>query len=302
MVAQTIDGKAVALNLQQEIKTLIDPLETKPALAVILVGDDPASAVYVRSKARTCESIGMGSVQHILPKNITQDALLDLIDSLNKDENIHGILVQLPLPSPLSEEEILAHIAPEKDVDGFHAINAGLLSMGSSQAIIPCTPLGCRILIKSQQLELAGKNAVVIGRSNIVGKPMAHLLLQENCTVTIAHSQTQNLPDICRKADILVAAVGRAEMITGHYVKEGAIVIDVGMNRVKDKNTAKGYRLVGDVNFDEASQQSAFITPVPGGVGPMTIACLMVNTCVCYFRQKNQPLPERLKQLMHGYL
>ncbi len=298
MVAKIIDGKAISQGLQQEIKSIIAPLEEKPTLAVILVGNDPASAVYVRSKAKTCRALGIGSNQQIFNKNITEDSLLALIDELNKDEKIHGILVQLPLPKHLSEEKILAHIAPEKDVDGFHAMNAGWLSMGSSQAIVPCTPMGCRVLIKSVQADLSGKNAVVIGRSNIVGKPMANLLLQENCTVTVAHSRTQNLQDICRNADILVAAVGKSEMITAEYVKPGALVIDVGMNRVLDESTAKGYRLTGDVKFDDVSQKAGYITPVPGGVGPMTIACLMVNTCLCYFKQKHQPVPEGLKRLL----
>ncbi len=302
MTAEIIDGKKVAQAVKEEVKALIAPLPSRPSLAVILVGNDAASGVYVRAKARTCEELGMGSSQHILDENISQAALISLIEKLNKDDNIHGILVQLPLPAHLSEEAVLAHIDPLKDVDGFHAVNAGLLSLGSAQAVIPCTPLGCRILIKNAQPNLAGKNAVIIGRSNIVGKPMANLLLQESCTITIAHSRTQNLKDICQTADILVAAVGRAEMVTADYIKQGAIVIDVGINRIEDSHAPKGYKLVGDVDFEGASQKAAYITPVPGGVGPMTIACLMVNTCVCYFKQKKQALPERLTALMQGIL
>ncbi len=302
MTAQIINGKEVSLAVQQEIKQLIASLEEPPKLAVVLVGDDAASAVYVRSKAKTCEALGMGSRQHILSKDTDEASLLDLISDLNKDVHTHGILVQLPLPSHLDEEKILAHIDPAKDVDGFHPINAGLLSLGSHHAVVPCTPLGCRMLIKNIEKDLSGKNAVVIGRSNIVGKPMANLLLQESCTVTIAHSRTQNLKQVCLNADILVAAVGRAEMITADYIKEGAIVIDVGINRVEDNSAAKGYQLTGDVDFASAITKAAHITPVPGGVGPMTIACLMVNTCVCYFQQKNQPLPKRLKELMQGLL
>lgn len=302
MTAQIIDGKKTAIALQEEVKKLIAPLEKKPTLAVVLVGNDAASGVYVRAKAKTCKALGLGSSQHILDENTDEASLLALIKRLNQDENTHGILVQLPLPSHLDEEKILAHIAPEKDVDGFHPVNAGLLSQGSSQAVIPCTPLGCRMLIKQVEKNLSGKNAVVIGRSNIVGKPMAHLLLQESCTITIAHSRTQNLKEICQNADILVAAVGRAEMVNADYIKKGAIVIDVGINRIEDKSLDKGYRLAGDVDFASASTKASHITPVPGGVGPMTIACLMVNTCVCYFKQNKQPLPLRLTELMQGLL
>ena len=290
-----IDGKAFAAKLREGIATQVAELKSKhgltPGLAVVLVGEDPASQVYVRSKGRQTVEAGMNSFEHKLDAATPEDELLALIAKLNADESVHGILVQLPLPKQISEEKVLAAIRPEKDVDGFHVINAGLLATGG-EGMVPCTPLGCLMLLKDRLGNLSGLNAVVVGRSNIVGKPMAQLLLKESCTVTIAHSRTRDLPALCRTADILVAAVGRPEMITGEYVKPGAAVIDVGINRVPAAEEGKT-RLVGDVEFATAAEVAGAITPVPGGVGPMTIACLLANTVTAACRQHGVEEPAR---------
>lgn len=284
-MAQIIDGKAVAESVREEITRraarLLETSGKRPGLAVVLVGEDPASQVYVRNKDRTAEACGFHSVKHTLPVETSEQDLLKLVDRLNNDPDIHGILVQLPLPGHIDESKVLRLIRPEKDVDGFHPVNVGLLTTGErGSALVPCTPAGCLVLLKRTLGDtLSGKNAVVVGRSNIVGKPMASLLLQENCTVTIAHSRTVNLPDVVRTADILVAAVGRPQMIRGDWIRPGATVIDVGMNRIPAPERGEGKtRLVGDVAFEEAADHANAITPVPGGVGPMTIAMLMVNT------------------------
>ena len=283
--ASIIDGKAIAESVRGEIAnraaSLLTETGKRPGLAVVLVGEDPASQVYVRNKDRAAEACGFHSVKHTLPAETAEKDILALVDRLNQDEDIHGILVQLPLPPHVDESKVLRLIKPEKDVDGFHPVNVGLLTAGERQhALVPCTPAGSLVLLKRTLGDtLSGKNAVVVGRSNIVGKPMASLLLQESCTVTIAHSRTRDLPDVVRAADIVVAAVGRPEMIKGDWIKEGATVIDVGINRIDAPERGPGKtRLVGDVAFDEAVNFAAAITPVPGGVGPMTIAMLMVNT------------------------
>ncbi len=272
MTAQLIDGKAIALETRKALRPRVEALIEKgitPGLTVIMVGDNPASAVYVRNKEKASQKLGMnGTVLH-LPEETVEEELIALVKKLNADDTVHGILVQLPLPKHIEEKKVLNAIDPQKDVDGFHPVNAGKLLIGE-KAYVPCTPKGVIRLLKTTGVELSGKNAVVIGRSNIVGKPMALLLLQENCTVTIAHSRTQNLSEITKQADILVAAVGKPNFVSGDMVKPGAIVIDVGINRVEDK-------LIGDVNFDEAKEVASFITPVPGGVGAMTIAMLMEN-------------------------
>jgi methylenetetrahydrofolate dehydrogenase (NADP+)/methenyltetrahydrofolate cyclohydrolase len=263
-----------------------------PGLAVVLAGENPASQVYVRSKLKLARELGFHSVEHRPAADISKAALIDLIASLNADEAVDGILVQLPLPSHIGAEEAIAAIAPEKDVDGFHVVNAGRLFIGKP-SFVPCTPLGCLHLIKSARPRLAGLNAVVVGRSNIVGKPMAHLLLAEDCTVTIAHSKTQDLGAAVSKADILVAAVGRPSMIPGVWIKPGAIVIDVGINRVPALEEGKT-KLVGDVDFESARHVAGAITPVPGGVGPMTVAYLMANTCRAAFLRQGLPWDEAL--------
>jgi methylenetetrahydrofolate dehydrogenase (NADP+)/methenyltetrahydrofolate cyclohydrolase len=277
-VAHIIDGKTFAAKLRTEIAEQVSTLHADhgviPGLAVVLVGKDPASQVYVGSKARQTVECGMRSFKHELPDDSTQEALLALVAQLNADPAVNGILVQLPLPGHIDENAVISAIDPAKDVDGFHVINSGKLAVGQP-ALVPCTPLGCSLLLKDHLGDLSGKNAVVLGRSNIVGKPMAALLLQENCTVTIAHSRTQNLAEICRSADILVAAVGRPEMVKGDWIKPGATVIDVGINRIQRDGKNK---LVGDVDFASASEAAGAITPVPGGVGPMTIASLLRNT------------------------
>ncbi len=283
-----IDGKAFASNLLLQITADVALMgashRLQPGLAVVLVGEDPASRVYVRNKARTTVQVGMESFEHRLPADTTQETLLGLIAGLNEDRAVHGILVQLPLPAHLDSAAIIAAIDPEKDVDGLHVINAGRLAAGLP-GLVPCTPLGCLLLLKDVLGDMSGLNAVVVGRSNLVGKPIAQLLLQENCTVTIAHSRSKNLPEICRSADILIAAVGRPEMLRGAWVKPGATVIDVGINRVPAEDGKT--KLVGDVAYSEALGIAGAITPVPGGVGPMTIACLLRNTLTAAKRIAN---------------
>ena len=266
-----IDGKEIALKIRADIKQEIAALKIRPGLAAILVGENPASKVYVRNKRKACEEAGIVSSEHALPEHTSEADLLSLIDKLNNDPAIHGILVQLPLPKSLNERKVLDAVTPEKDIDGFHYMNVGKL-VANENGFYPCTPLGVIALLKAMEVTIAGSHAVVVGRSNIVGKPMALLLLHENATVTICHSKTKNLPEICRQADILVAAIGKAKFVTADMVKEGAVVIDVGINR-----TEAG-KLVGDVNFEAVSEKTFAITPVPGGVGPMTIAMLLKNT------------------------
>ena len=284
-MAEVIDGKSVAADVVQKVKALTAELSakgaTRPGLAVVIVGEDPASQVYVASKSRTAKECGFHSIQHTLPAETTEAQLLKIIGDLNADPSVHGILVQLPLPGHVDSGKVIQTIAPEKDVDGFHFINVGKLGTGELEtAFVPCTPAGSMLLIERVRgKDLSGLNAVVVGRSNIVGKPMANLLLAANCTVTIAHSRTKDLPALARTADILVAAVGRPEMVKGDWVKPGATVIDVGINRIPAPEKGEGKtRLVGDVAYDEAARVAGAITPVPGGVGPMTIAMLMANT------------------------
>ncbi|SNZ07483.1 bifunctional methylenetetrahydrofolate dehydrogenase/methenyltetrahydrofolate cyclohydrolase FolD [Cohaesibacter gelatinilyticus] len=284
MTAERIDGKSIAADLRDKIaveaKKLIDETKIVPGIAVVIVGEDPASKVYVASKGKAAKECNFHSVQHTLPEDTPEADLLVLIEKLNTDDAIHGILVQLPLPNHINESKVLNLIRPDKDVDGFHPINVGLLTAGErDKALVPCTPAGSLILAKRVLGNLSGKNAVVIGRSNIVGKPMAALLLAESCTVTIAHSRTKDLPEVVRGADIVVAAVGRPQMVKGDWIKEGACVIDVGINRIDAPERGEGKtRLVGDVDYDSAVERAGSITPVPGGVGPMTIALLMANT------------------------
>ena len=287
--AKIIDGKAFAANLRESLARRAGVLKEKhglvPGLAVVLVGEDPASQVYVRNKAKQTVEVGFQSFEHKLDTDTPEADLLALVEKLNGDEAVHGILVQLPLPGHIDSQKVLDSIDPAKDVDGFHAINIGRLWSGM-EALVPCTPLGCSLMLKDTLGDLSGLNAVIVGRSNIVGKPMAALLIKESCTVTICHSRTQDLAGVCCEADILVAAVGRAEMVRGDWIKPGATVIDVGINRVDAPEKGEGKtRLVGDVAFDEASQVAGAITPVPGGVGPMTIACLLVNTLSAACRQ-----------------
>jgi len=292
--ATIIDGKAFAARLREKIAARVALLKKDhgltPALAVVLVGEDPASQVYVNAKGRQTEEAGMESITHLLPPDTPEQELLDLIDSLNSDAKVNGILVQLPLPDQIDETKVIDAIDPEKDVDGFHTINVGRLWVGQ-EAPVPCTPYGCLLMLKDTLGDLTGKRALVLGRSNIVGKPMAALLLAEHCTVTIAHSRTKDLQARCLEADILVAAVGRPQMVPGDWIKPGATVIDVGINRIdapekgaNEDGTPKT-RLVGDVNFDEAALVAGAITPVPGGVGPMTIANLLRNTVIAACRQ-----------------
>lgn len=278
MTATIIDGRAVAEKLRQRVSERTAELTAKgtvPGLAVVLVGNDPASQVYVASKTKQASAAGIRHFDYRLPATTTTEELVRLVRELNERSDVHGILVQLPLPNQVDANVVLAAIDPAKDADGFHAINAGRLALGQ-EATIPCTPLGCLILIREVERELAGQRALVIGRSNIVGKPMAHLLLQNDCTVTIAHSRTRDLPKVCAEADIVVAAIGRPKAISGGWLKPGATVIDVGINRVDAGNGKTA--LVGDVDFASAVQRAGAITPVPGGVGPMTIACLLLNT------------------------
>ena len=294
--ATRIDGKAKAAELSAEItaetEILLKEHGLQPGLAVVIIGEDSASQVYVRNKKRTAEACGFHSVQHMLAEDTSQVQVLELIGKLNNDSAVHGILVQLPLPDHLDEHVITQSILPTKDVDGFHYVNIGKLTAGdTADAFVPCTPAGCMLMIEDHLgSDLSGKSAVVIGRSNIVGKPMAALLLKESCTVTIAHSRTRDLPGECRQADILVAAVGRPEMVKGDWVKPGATVIDVGINRIEKEDG--GTRLVGDVEFDSASEVAGAITPVPGGVGPMTIACLLHNTLQQACRLNDLEVPD----------
>ncbi|NMF87345.1 bifunctional methylenetetrahydrofolate dehydrogenase/methenyltetrahydrofolate cyclohydrolase FolD [Aromatoleum petrolei] len=301
MKAEIIDGKQAAERLRTEIGRQVVRLREQhlltPGLAVILVGEDPASQVYVRNKARQAREASMASFEYRLPYSVPQEKVLELIARLNEDPAVHGILVQLPLPPQVDADRIINAIRPEKDIDGFHPLNAGALATGGD-GMVPCTPLGCLMLLKHRLGDLSGLRAVVLGRSNIVGKPMAALLLRESCTVTVAHSKTRDLADECRRADILIAAVGRPRMVHGDWIKPGATVIDVGINRI-DTPDGKG-RLVGDVDFESAAEVAGAITPVPGGVGPMTIACLLLNTLEAACRQHGLPVPQGLMEAAWG--
>ena len=290
--AKIIDGKSVAARLRGRIAAAVAELRqqhnARPGLAVILVGEDPASQVYVRNKAKQTEEVGMRSLEFRLPADTPEERLLDMVRELNEDAEVDGILVQFPVPDGIRQARVVETIDPEKDVDGLHPLNMGRLA-GGLEGMVPCTPLGCRILARNEAAEMHGEmrglHAVVVGRSHLVGKPVAQLLLADHCTVTIAHSRTRDLPDVCRQADLLVAAVGRAEMLRGDWIKPGAVVIDVGINRVAPAGGKP--RLVGDVAFEEARQNAGAITPVPGGVGPMTIACLLGNTLTAACRRRN---------------
>ena len=294
-MSKIINGKEIAQDLRNKLKQEISDLKNKtnsvPGLAVVQVGNVAASSVYVKAKTKSAIEVGIEVIDHHLPKEITEVELLKIVDNLNKQNNVNGILVQLPLPKHINEQLVLDSIHPDKDADGFHPLNVGKLSIAShndENLLIPCTPYGCLLILKGLGIDLSGKNAVVIGRSNIVGKPMAQLLLKESCTVTIAHSRTKNIEEICKNADILVAAVGRPKMVKGDWIKKGAIVIDVGINRITIEIEGEmKNKLVGDVDFDEASKNASAITPVPGGVGPMTIACLLRNTTIA-FKNKNK--------------
>lgn len=283
MTPVLIDGKKVAADVRARLVKEIEELKAAghtPGLAVVLVGEDPASQVYVGSKVKACAELGIYSQKWALPAETTQEELVQLIHQLNADDRIHGILVQSPPPPHIDEEAVILNIDPRKDVDGFHPANVAKLVLEDETGFVPCTPLGCMELLAAYGIPTAGKHAVVIGRSMIVGKPMANLLVAKNAnaTVTVAHSRTRNLPELCRSADIIVAAVGRPEMVTADYVREGAVVLDVGINRIADSSSPRGYRIVGDVNFEAVKAKCSYITPVPGGVGPMTIAMLMANT------------------------
>jgi methylenetetrahydrofolate dehydrogenase (NADP+)/methenyltetrahydrofolate cyclohydrolase len=298
MTAQIINGKAFAERVRGQVAEHVARLRVDhaivPGLAVVLVGEDPASQVYVRSKGKLTVEVGMHSVEHKLDADTPETDLLAVINKLNADPTIHGILVQLPLPKHLNEDLVIGNIDPVKDVDGFHISNVGLLGTGQ-KSMVPCTPLGCLMMLRDHFGSLSGRDAVVIGRSNIVGKPMAQLLLGDSCTVTVAHSRTKNLPDVVRRADIVVAAVGRAEMVVGDWIKPGAVVIDVGINRIPAPEKGEGkMKLVGDVDFASCIGIAGAITPVPGGVGPMTIACLLANTLTATCRANNLPEPEGL--------
>ena len=293
-MTSVIDGKAFSEKLVEDMAGYAAQIKEltgeAPGLAVVLVGEDPASQVYVRNKGERTKAAGMRSIEHRLPEDTDEATLLALIDDLNNDDTIDGILVQLPLPDQIDADKVIQSIAHEKDVDGFHLMNVGALSTGQD-ALVPCTPFGCLLLLRDQLGSLSGMNAVVLGRSNIVGKPMAQLLLAENATVTIAHSRTKNIEDVCRQADILVAAVGRPDMVKADWVKDGAIVIDVGINRVPAPERGEGkFRLTGDVDYQDVAEKAGAITPVPGGVGPMTIACLLRNTVVACARRHNLTL------------
>ena len=289
-MTKLINGKEIAQNLRNELKKEIYNLRAKtgkvPGLAVVQVGNLTASSVYVKSKTKSAKEVGIEVIDHHLNEEASEEELLKLVLTLNNQENVNGILVQLPLPNHINEQIILDSIHPDKDADGFHPLNVGKLSIAShndENLLIPCTPFGCLIMLKGLNINLAGKNAVVIGRSNIVGKPMAQLLIKESCTVTIAHSKTINLPDICKNADILIAAAGKPKMIKNNWIKNNAIVIDVGINRIEvEKNGETKTKLVGDVDFEDVKEKTYAITPVPGGVGPMTIACLLRNTTISF--------------------
>ena len=298
MSAQIIDGKEFAANVRSQVAEHVVRLKADhgitPGLAVVLVGEDPASQVYVRSKGKLTVEVGMNSIEHKLDIDTSETDLLAVVDQLNNDPAIHGILVQLPLPKHLNEDLVINSIAPAKDVDGFHISNVGLLGTGQS-SMVPCTPLGCLMMLRDHFGSLSGLDAVVVGRSNIVGKPMAQLLLGDSCTVTIAHSRTKDLPDVVRRADIVVAAVGRPEMVLGDWIKPGAVVVDVGINRIAAPERGEGkMKLVGDVDYASCAQVAGAITPVPGGVGPMTIACLLANTLTATCRANGLPAPKGL--------
>ena len=298
MSAQIIDGKEFAANVRNQVAEHVVRLKADhgiiPGLAVVLVGEDPASQVYVRSKGKLTVEVGMNSIEHKLDFDTSETDLLAVVDQLNNDPAIHGILVQLPLPKHLNEGLVINSIDPAKDVDGFHISNVGLLGTGQS-SMVPCTPLGCLMMLRDHFGSLSGLDAVVVGRSNIVGKPMAQLLLGDSCTVTIAHSRTKDLPDVVRRADIVVAAVGRPEMVPGDWIKPGAVVVDVGINRIAAPERGEGkMKLVGDVDYASCAQVAGAITPVPGGVGPMTIACLLANTLTATCRANGLPAPEGL--------
>lgn len=297
MAAKIIDGKEFAANVRALVAKQVSKLKNDhniiPGLAVVLVGEDAASQVYVRNKHASTVEVGMNSYEHRLPADTSESDLLELISELNNDAKVHGILCQLPLPKHLDEELVINSIIPEKDVDGFHISNVGMLATGQ-KSMVPCTPLGCLMMLRDHHGSLSGLNAVVVGRSNIVGKPMANLLLRDSCTVTIAHSRTKNIEDICRRADIVIAAVGRPEMITGDWIADGATVIDVGINRIPHPDKEGKFKLVGDVDFASASAKAGAITPVPGGVGPMTIACLLANTLTACCRSNGLDEPEGL--------
>ena len=297
MAAKIIDGKEFAANVRALVAKQVSKLKNDhniiPGLAVVLVGEDAASQVYVRNKHASTVEVGMNSYEHRLPADTSESDLLGLINELNNDAKVHGILCQLTLPKHLDEELVINYIIPEKDVDGFHISNVGMLATGQ-KSMVPCTPLGCLMMLRDHHGSLSGLNAVVVGRSNIVGKPMANLLLRDSCTVTIAHSRTKNIEDICRRADIVIAAVGRPEMITGDWIADGATVIDVGINRIPHPDKEGKFKLVGDVDFASASAKAGAITPVPGGVGPMTIACLLANTLTACCRSNGLGEPEGL--------
>jgi methylenetetrahydrofolate dehydrogenase (NADP+)/methenyltetrahydrofolate cyclohydrolase len=294
MSATIIDGKAYAAGLRARIAVAVGGMARQgatPGLAVVIVGEDPASQIYVKNKARQTVEVGMRSFEHVLPASTGEEELLALVARLNADPAVDGILVQLPLPKQIDAQKVIEAIDPGKDVDGFHPVNAGRLMTGVP-GFVSCTPLGCLLLIRSVRPDIAGLDAVVIGRSNIVGKPMAQLLIGQSCTVTVAHSKTRDLPEVCRRADILVAAVGRPEMVRGDWVKPGAIVIDVGINRVPNPAAGEGRtRVLGDVAYAEAAERASAITPVPGGVGPMTIACLLRNTLQAACARRGLPMP-----------
>ena len=296
MVAKIIDGKLIASKVKEQVSVAVSDLNQKsifPGLATIIVGNDAASSIYVKNKRKSAKEVGIESFQYELSENIQEKELLELINELNLNSDVDGILVQLPLPKHINSDLIIDSIDVNKDVDGFNVINAGKTFIGRD-SVIPCTPLGCLLMLKSIKIELKGKNAVIIGRSNIVGKPMAQLLLNEDCTVTIVHSKTFNIQALVKEADIVVAAVGSANLVKGSWIKKGAVVIDVGINRLKveDKNI-----LAGDINFNEVKDIASYITPVPGGVGPMTIACLLMNTVFQCAKRNNVSIPNNLKKL-----
>ena len=297
MAATVIDGKAFAADVRGQVGEHVTRLKTDhgitPGLAVVLVGADPASEVYVAAKHKQTVEVGMNSFEHRLPADVSEEVLFDLIEKLNDDDSVHGILCQFPVPDHLDERAVVARIDPSKDVDGLSVVNAGLLASGET-GLVSCTPLGCLMLLRDQVGNMSGKNAVVIGRSNLFGKPMAQLLLQENCTVTIAHSRTSNLAEVCARADILVAAVGRAEMVQADWVKPGAVVIDVGITRTPHPDKPGKSKLLGDVDYAQVSAVAGAITPVPGGVGPMTIDCLLANTITACCRANGLAEPEGL--------